>query len=50
MDGVKVHKCVLHDFIDGKIYLMLAEDDAREFEKADFSSIKLDDFDGKYDM
>lgn len=50
VDGVKVHKCVLHGFSDGKIYLMFGEDDIREFEKADFSSIKLDDFDGKYDM
>jgi hypothetical protein len=29
---------------------MFAEDDIREFQKADFSSIRLDDFDGKYDM
>lgn len=50
VDGAKVHKCVLHDFSDGKIFLMFAEDDIREFQKADFSSIRLDDFDGKYDM
>lgn len=50
VDGVKTHKCVLEGFSDGKILLMFAEDDVREFQKADFSSIKLDDFDGKYDM
>ncbi len=50
VDGVKVHKCILRDYNEGKITLEFSEDDVRIFEKADFSSIKLDDFDGKYDM
>ena len=50
VDGVKTHKVKLHNFEDGKITLQFDEEDFREFEKADFSSIKLDDFDGRYDM
>ena len=50
VDGIKTHKCLLRGFNEGIITLEFAEDDLRDFEKASFSSIKLDDFDGKYDM
>ena len=50
VDGVKTHKCVLRGFNEGVITLEFAEGDLRDFEKAAFTSVKLDDFDGRYDM
>lgn len=45
VDGVKVHKCILKGYEDGKVTLGFADETVREFEKKDMSSIKLDDFD-----
>lgn len=48
VDGVKLHKCVLKDYRDGIMVLDLGDGEAREFDKKDASSIKLDDFDENF--
>lgn len=50
VEGVKVHKCVLKAYEDGNITLEFSDGEERTFEKKDFSSIRLDDFDGVYDI
>lgn len=50
VDGVKVHNCVLKGFEDGKVTLLFSNGEEREYDKKDMSSIKLDDFDGIYDI
>lgn len=50
VDGVKTHNCVLKGYDDGKVTLLFANGEEREYDKKDMSSIKLDDFDGVYDI
>ncbi len=50
VEGVKIHKCILKGYSDGNITLEFSDGEERVFEKKDFSSIKLDDFDGVYDI
>ncbi|MBQ9945910.1 MAG: ribosome maturation factor RimP [Clostridia bacterium] len=50
VDGVKLHNCILRGYDEGNIILEFPDNTERTFEKKDFSSIKLDDFDGVYDI
>ncbi|MBR3767000.1 MAG: ribosome maturation factor RimP [Clostridia bacterium] len=50
VEGVKLHKCVLKDYEDGMVTLLFSDGQERVFDKKDTSSIKLDDFDGVYDI
>ena len=46
-EGVKLHKCVLEGFEDGVVSVRFADGSVHSFEKQQYSSIKLDDFDSE---
>ncbi len=47
-EGVKVHKCVLRGYEDGKVTVEFADGSTHTFEKTEYSSVKLDDFDENF--
>ena len=47
-EGKKVHHCVLSGYDDGKITVTFENGGEHDFEKNEYSSVKLDDFDDEF--
>ena len=47
-DSKKIHRCVLTGYSEGKITVQFASGETRDFEKNEYVSVKLDDFDPNF--
>ena len=47
-EGKKIHRCVLTDYEAGRITVTFADGAVHSFEKQEYASVKLDDFDANF--
>lgn len=47
-ENKKIHRCVLQDFDNGRITVLFADGNTHSFEKQEYTSVKLDDFDANF--
>ena len=47
-EGKKIHRCVLTDYSEGRVTVTFAGGETHTFEKNEYASVKLDDFDENF--
>jgi len=47
-EGKKIHRCVLSGYYDGRIVVTFNDSTRHEFDKNEYSSVKLDDFEENF--